>query len=109
MSGGPSVAHRADKEPLVARVEKKVAAAGVSGAAVTVRVYVAGLLGLEMPAEVAAAVVTVVSAVVACVVPHTSRAEAPGADVGHRGQGVGAGPDRGSRARLHRGHRPGCG
>ena len=41
------MAHRADKEPLVARVEKKVAAAGVSGAAVTVLVYVAGLLGLE--------------------------------------------------------------
>ena len=75
------MAHRADKEPLVARVEKKVAAAGVSGAAVTVLVYVAGLLGLEMPAEVAAAVVTVVSAVVAYVVPHTSRPEAPGADV----------------------------
>lgn len=62
----------------MARVEKKVLGTGVAGAAVTVLVYVAGLLGLEMPAEVAAAVVTVVSALAAFLLPHTPRPEDSG-------------------------------
>lgn len=39
----------------------KVAAAGIGGAASILLVWVAGLLGLEVPAEVAAAFSTVVS------------------------------------------------
>lgn len=39
----------------------KVAAAGVAGAAATVLVYVADLLGLELPAVVAAAIVAVLA------------------------------------------------
>lgn len=41
------------------KVERKVKAAGVGGAAATLLVFVAGLLGVEVPAEVAAAAVTV--------------------------------------------------
>lgn len=39
----------------------KVAAGGAAGAAVTVIVFVAGQLGLEVPPEVAAALVTLIS------------------------------------------------
>jgi hypothetical protein len=39
----------------------KVAAAGASGAVAVVVVYVAGLLGLDMPAEVSAAVAALVA------------------------------------------------
>lgn len=55
------------------QIEKKVAGGATAGAAVTVLVFLAGLVGLDMPAEVAAAVVTVVAAVVGYLIPHTPR------------------------------------
>ncbi|MDP9456959.1 MAG: hypothetical protein M3Q49_11630 [Actinomycetota bacterium] len=39
----------------------KIAAAGIGGAIATILVWVVGLLGLEVPAEVAAAFATVIS------------------------------------------------
>ncbi|MCY9786819.1 hypothetical protein KIK06_23330 [Nocardiopsis sp. EMB25] len=63
--------HEAPKS--TARPEKKVTAAGVSGAAVTVLVYVAGLLGHDLPATVAAAAVLLVVFVAGWLAPHTRR------------------------------------
>lgn len=40
---------------------QKVAAAGISGAVSIVLIYIASQLGLELPAEVAAAITTIVS------------------------------------------------
>lgn len=53
--------------------EKKVTAASVSGAAVTVLVYVAGLVGHDLPATVAAAAVLLVASAAAWLTPHTRR------------------------------------
>ncbi len=65
--------HEVPKPKATARPETKVLAAGVGGAAVTIIVFVAGLLGLEVPAEVAAAAVTVAAAVAGYLAPHTTR------------------------------------
>lgn len=65
--------HEVPKPKATARPETKVLAAGVSGAAVTLIVFVAGLFGLEVPAEVAAAAVAVVAAVAGYLAPHTDR------------------------------------
>lgn len=46
-------------------ISDKVAAGGVSGALTLLVVYIAGLFGVEVPAEAAAAAVLVVSTVVA--------------------------------------------
>lgn len=53
--------------------EAKVTAAGVSAAAATLIIFIAGMFGLEVSAEVAAAAVTVVAFVAAYVAPHTRR------------------------------------
>jgi hypothetical protein len=58
--------------------EKKVAAAGVSGAAVTVLVYLADLFGHDLPATVAAAAVLLVASAAAYLAPHTRRSDAEG-------------------------------
>jgi len=65
--------HEAPKPTTSKRPEAKVLAAGVGGAAVTLIVFIAGLFGLEVPAEVAAAAVTVVAAVAGYLAPHTNR------------------------------------
>jgi putative flippase GtrA len=49
--------------------QPKVAAGGIGGAAALVIIWVAGLLGLDVPAEVAAAIVGLVSFGVAYFVP----------------------------------------
>lgn len=43
------------------RPVKKVTAAGAAGSAAVVLIYIAGLLGLDVPAEVAAAVTVLAS------------------------------------------------
>lgn len=53
----------------------KVAAGGITGAAALVIVYVAGLFGLDVPAEVAIAAVTVVSFVAGYFTPDPLRGE----------------------------------
>lgn len=65
--------HEAPKPTTPKRPEAKVLAAGVSGAATTLIIFIAGLFGLEVPAEVAAAAVTVVAAVAGYLAPHTRR------------------------------------
>lgn len=65
--------HEAPKAPLSVRPEKKVMAAGIGGAAVTLIIFIAGLFGLEVPAEVAAAAVTVAAAIAGWLAPHTPR------------------------------------
>lgn len=65
--------HEIPKPTKTTRPEKKVAAATVSGAAVTLIIFIAGLFGLDVTAEVAAAAVTVVAAVAGYLAPHTGR------------------------------------
>ncbi|WP_017599189.1 hypothetical protein [Nocardiopsis lucentensis] len=65
--------HSTPKAPGHLAPEKKVTAAGASGAAVTVLIYVAGLFGLDVPEVVAAAAVTLVAAAAAYLAPHTRR------------------------------------
>ena len=67
------MAHAAPDTKSSARPEAKVLAAGISAAATTLIIFVAGLFGLEVPAEVAAAAVTVVAAVAGYLAPHTRR------------------------------------
>lgn len=67
------MAHAAPGPEPTARPEAKVVAATVSGAAVTLIIFIASLFGLEVPAEVAAAAVTVVAAVAGYLAPHTRR------------------------------------
>ncbi|MFC7330828.1 hypothetical protein [Marinactinospora rubrisoli] len=57
----------------MARIETKVAVATVSGAAVTVLVYIAGLFGLDVPETVAAAAVTLLAGLAGYLAPHTPR------------------------------------
>jgi putative effector of murein hydrolase LrgA (UPF0299 family) len=54
-----------------ARPTEKVAAVGTSGAAATVIVYVAGLLGLDLPATVAGALVLLAAFVAGYLRPTT--------------------------------------
>ncbi|MFJ9558039.1 hypothetical protein ACIRPH_29900 [Nocardiopsis sp. NPDC101807] len=57
----------------MSRIETKVTASTAGAAAVTVIVFLAGLLGVEVPAEVAAAAVTLVAAAAGWLAPHTPR------------------------------------
>ncbi|MEE2041291.1 hypothetical protein Q8791_29105 [Nocardiopsis sp. CT-R113] len=61
--------HAVPKDPARYLPERKVGAAGAAGAAVTVLVYVAGVLGHPLPAEVAAAAVFLVATAVGYLVP----------------------------------------
>lgn len=65
--------HEAPKPTTSKRPEAKVVAATVSGAAVTLIIFITSLFGLDVPAEVAAAAVTVVAAVAGYLAPHTTR------------------------------------
>ncbi|GLY90673.1 hypothetical protein [Actinoallomurus iriomotensis] len=53
--------------------EKKVTAATLAGAIVTILVWVLRLAGVDIPAEVAAAITTVLVAVSAYLAPHSHR------------------------------------
>lgn len=57
-------------------IERKVTSAAVSAAGVTLLVYLAGLAGVQVPSEVAAAAVTLVAAVAGWLAPHTPRPDA---------------------------------
>lgn len=67
------VHRRYEKEPLMRPLETKFTAATISGAAVLVVVYVAGLLGLDLPEAVAEAAVFLVMSAAAYLAPHTRR------------------------------------
>jgi len=53
--------------------EKKVTAATLAGAVVTILVWVLHLTGVDIPSEVAAAITTVLAAVAGYMAPHTHR------------------------------------
>ncbi|GAA1994452.1 hypothetical protein GCM10009799_20710 [Nocardiopsis rhodophaea] len=57
----------------MSRVETKVTASSASAAAVTVIIYVTGLVGVEVSGEVAAAAVTLIAAAAGYLAPHTPR------------------------------------
>ncbi|WDZ91133.1 hypothetical protein [Nocardiopsis sp. HUAS JQ3] len=67
--------HAAPKDPTRYLPERKVGAAGAAGLAVTVLVYVAGLLGHPLPADVAAAAVGLAAFAVGYLVPSRRRGE----------------------------------
>lgn len=50
-------------------ISNKTAVTGLSGTAVVLLVYIVGLFGVELPAEIAAAVVTVATALIGYLVP----------------------------------------
>ncbi|MCW2864743.1 MAG: hypothetical protein JWP48_6451 [Actinoallomurus sp.] len=53
--------------------EKKVTAATLAGAVVTILVWILHLTGVDIPSEVAAAITTVLAAVAGYMAPHTHR------------------------------------
>lgn len=53
--------------------EKKVTAATLAGAVVTILVWVLKLSGVDIPAEVATAITTILVAVAGYLAPHTHR------------------------------------
>jgi len=53
--------------------EKKVTAAALAGAIATILVWILNLAGVDMPAEVAAALTTILAAVAGYMAPHTHR------------------------------------
>ena len=53
--------------------EKKVTAAALAGAIVTIGVWILHLTGIDIPAEVASAITTVLAAVAGYLAPHTHR------------------------------------
>ncbi|MCO5993514.1 hypothetical protein [Actinoallomurus rhizosphaericola] len=53
--------------------EKKVTAAAIAGAVVTIVVWILRLSHIDVPAEVAAAATTLLSAVAGYLAPHTHR------------------------------------
>jgi hypothetical protein len=53
--------------------EKKVTAATLAGAVVTILVWVLKLAGVDIPVEVAAAITTILVAVAGYLAPHTHR------------------------------------
>ena len=53
--------------------EKKVTAATLAGAIVSIAVWIMHLTGIDIPAEVAAAITTVLAAVAGYLAPHTHR------------------------------------
>ena len=57
--------------------EKKVTAAALAGATVTIIVWILRLANVEVPAEVAAAITTILAAVAGYLAPHTHRPDLP--------------------------------
>ncbi len=57
--------------------EKKVTAATLAGAIVTIAIWVLHLTGVDVPAEVAAAITTVLAGVAGYMAPHTFRPDLP--------------------------------
>lgn len=53
-------------------ISNKTAVTGLSGTAVVLLVYLVGLFGVELPAEIAAAVVTLVTALIGYLLPAKS-------------------------------------
>lgn len=53
--------------------EKKVTAAALAGAIVTILVWILHMAGVDIPAEVAAAITTILAAVAGYLAPHTHR------------------------------------
>jgi hypothetical protein len=53
--------------------EKKVTAATLAGAIVTILIWVLKMAGVGIPAEVAAAITTILAAVAGYLAPHTHR------------------------------------
>jgi hypothetical protein len=53
--------------------EKKVTAATLAGAIVTILIWVLRVAGIDIPAEVAAAITTILATVAGYVAPHTHR------------------------------------
>ena len=53
--------------------EKKVTAATLAGAIATVLVWILHLIGIDIPAEVSAALTTILAAVAGYFAPHTHR------------------------------------
>jgi hypothetical protein len=53
--------------------EKKVTAATLAGAIVTILIWILHLTGVDIPSEVAAAITTVLAAVAGYMAPHTHR------------------------------------
>jgi hypothetical protein len=53
--------------------EKKVTAATLAGAIVTILIWVLRVAGIDIPAEVAAAITTILAAAAGYVAPHTHR------------------------------------
>jgi hypothetical protein len=61
--------------------EKKVTAAALAGAIVTILAWILHMAGVDVPAEVSAAITTVLAAVAGYLAPHTHRPDltpAPG-------------------------------
>jgi hypothetical protein len=56
--------------------EKKVTAATLAGAIATILIWILQLTGVDVPAEVAAAIATLLAAVAGYLTPHTPRPEA---------------------------------
>jgi hypothetical protein len=54
-------------------IEKKVTAAALAGAVVTIAIWILHMFDVEVPAEVAAAITTVLAAVAGYLAPHTYR------------------------------------
>lgn len=69
--------HEVPKPVPSKRPEKKVVASTASGAGVAVVMWLAALVGLDLPAGVAEAVVVLAVAVAGWLAPHTPRGEAP--------------------------------
>lgn len=53
--------------------EKKVTAAAVAGAVVTIAVWILGMFGIDVPPAVAAAITTLLGAAAGWLAPHTFR------------------------------------
>jgi uncharacterized membrane protein len=54
-------------------IEKKVTAAALAGAVVTIAIWILHMFDVEVPSEVAAAITTVLAAVAGYLAPHTNR------------------------------------
>ena len=57
--------------------EKKVTAATLAGAIVTIVIWILRLAHVDVPPEVAAAITTILAAVAGYLAPHTHRPDAP--------------------------------
>jgi hypothetical protein len=57
--------------------EKKITAATLAGAIVTIVIWILRLAHVDVPPEVAAAITTILAAVAGYLAPHTHRPDAP--------------------------------